>query len=120
MSRIATVESSDETLQGGAATPEVQTFDPRHFHAQAHDALGDAQIRGNFRNAMDGLMRKRRDAFADWGPIFAPGRWPGCRICSNSSNATVRPMGSRSTGPRMATKPAGSFGRSASHVVPGG
>ncbi|QJQ97728.1 MULTISPECIES: LutB/LldF family L-lactate oxidation iron-sulfur protein [Halomonas] len=44
----------------------VQTFTPREFHRQAHDALGNPQIRGNFRRAMDGLMAKRRDAFADW------------------------------------------------------
>jgi len=66
MSQPATAKSSEETLQGGAATPEVQIFDPRHFHQQAHDALGNPQIRGNFRKAMDGLMQKRRDAFVEW------------------------------------------------------
>ncbi|MCE8021760.1 iron-sulfur cluster-binding protein [Halomonas sp. MCCC 1A11036] len=45
---------------------EVQTFTPREFHRQAHDALGNPQIRANFRKAMDGLMAKRRDVFSDW------------------------------------------------------
>ncbi|MGY6567112.1 MAG: LutB/LldF family L-lactate oxidation iron-sulfur protein [Halomonadaceae bacterium] len=45
---------------------EVQTFTPREFHRQAHDALGNPQIRANFRKAMDGLMSKRRDVFSDW------------------------------------------------------
>jgi L-lactate dehydrogenase complex protein LldF len=44
----------------------VQTFTPREFHRQAHDALGTPQIRANFRKAMDGLMTKRRDVFSDW------------------------------------------------------
>ncbi|CAM4081320.1 LutB/LldF family L-lactate oxidation iron-sulfur protein [Vreelandella rituensis] len=44
----------------------VQTFTPRDFHRQAHDALGNPQIRANFRKAMDGLMTKRRDSFGDW------------------------------------------------------
>lgn len=44
----------------------VQTYSPREFHRQAHDALGNPQIRANFRRAMDGLMDKRRDAFSDW------------------------------------------------------
>ena len=35
------------------------------FHQRAHKALGDAQIRKNFRSAMDGLMQKRADAFPD-------------------------------------------------------
>ncbi|GEK49020.1 LutB/LldF family L-lactate oxidation iron-sulfur protein [Bisbaumannia pacifica] len=46
--------------------PGVQTFTPQAFHRQAHDALGNPQIRANFRSAMDGLMGKRREAFADW------------------------------------------------------
>ncbi|MCC5881366.1 MAG: lactate utilization protein, partial [Halomonas sp.] len=49
-----------------AQPPTVQTFSPREFHRQAHDALGNPQIRGNFRKAMDGLMAKRRDVFSDW------------------------------------------------------
>lgn len=44
----------------------VQQFTPQAFHRQAHEALGDAQIRANFRRAMDGLMSKRRDVFSDW------------------------------------------------------
>ncbi|WP_227842481.1 iron-sulfur cluster-binding protein [Halomonas sediminis] len=44
----------------------VQTFTPRDFHRQAHDALGNPQIRANFRKAMDGLMTKRHDSFGDW------------------------------------------------------
>ncbi|MFC3285826.1 LutB/LldF family L-lactate oxidation iron-sulfur protein [Litchfieldella rifensis] len=43
-----------------------QTFTPEAFHRQAHDALGDPQIRHNFRKAMDGLMAKRREVFSDW------------------------------------------------------
>jgi L-lactate dehydrogenase complex protein LldF len=44
----------------------VQTYSPREFHRQAHDALGNPQIRANFRRAMDGLMDKRHDVFSDW------------------------------------------------------
>lgn len=44
----------------------VQTCTPREFHRQAHDALGNPQIRANFRKAMDGLMTKRHDSFGDW------------------------------------------------------
>ncbi|PMR69183.1 LutB/LldF family L-lactate oxidation iron-sulfur protein [Halomonas heilongjiangensis] len=47
-------------------THPVQTYSPREFHRQAHDALGNPQIRANFRKAMDGLMTKRRDSFGDW------------------------------------------------------
>ncbi|MCC5859600.1 MAG: iron-sulfur cluster-binding protein [Ectothiorhodospiraceae bacterium] len=36
------------------------------FHRRVHDAIHDARIRANFRSAMDGLMSKRRTAFADW------------------------------------------------------
>ncbi len=46
--------------------PGVETYTPREFHRQAHDALGNPQIRANFRKAMDGLMSKRRDSFDDW------------------------------------------------------
>ena len=35
------------------------------FSARAHDALNDAQLRANFRRAMDGLMNKRREVFDD-------------------------------------------------------
>ncbi|RDB42580.1 iron-sulfur cluster-binding protein [Halomonas sp. DQ26W] len=44
----------------------VEIYTPRAFHRQAHDALGNPQIRSNFRRAMDGLMTKRRDVFSDW------------------------------------------------------
>ncbi|MBZ9567135.1 LutB/LldF family L-lactate oxidation iron-sulfur protein [Modicisalibacter tunisiensis] len=44
----------------------VQTFTPQAFHRQAHDALGNPQIRSNFRRAMDGLMDKRRSVFSEW------------------------------------------------------
>ncbi|MCG7600015.1 LutB/LldF family L-lactate oxidation iron-sulfur protein [Halomonas sp. McH1-25] len=43
-----------------------QIYTPQAFHRQAHDALGNPQIRSNFRRAMDGLMSKRREAFGDW------------------------------------------------------
>ncbi|HSH57994.1 MAG TPA: LUD domain-containing protein, partial [Halomonas sp.] len=46
--------------------PGVQTYTPREFHRQAHDALANPQIRANFRKAMDGLMAKRRDSFDEW------------------------------------------------------
>jgi L-lactate dehydrogenase complex protein LldF len=35
------------------------------FRARAHEALGDPQLRGNFRRAMDSLMTKRAAAFSD-------------------------------------------------------
>ncbi|MDD1791576.1 LutB/LldF family L-lactate oxidation iron-sulfur protein [Enterovibrio sp. ZSDZ42] len=38
---------------------------PERFHQQAHDALKDSELRGNFRGAMDYLRNKRRDAFPD-------------------------------------------------------
>jgi L-lactate dehydrogenase complex protein LldF len=47
-------------------THPVQTYTPREFHRQAHDALENPQIRANFRKAMDGLMGKRREVFSDW------------------------------------------------------
>lgn len=36
-----------------------------NFRTRAHDALGDPQLRGNFRRAMDSLMTKRAAAFSD-------------------------------------------------------
>ncbi|GAB2785215.1 LutB/LldF family L-lactate oxidation iron-sulfur protein [Halomonas shantousis] len=59
---------SQSAIEQGArpAKPVVQTFVPQDFHAQAHNALNNPQIRANFRKAMDGLMVKRRDAFGDW------------------------------------------------------
>ena len=55
------------SVQSGPVQPRpVQIYSPRDFHRQAHDALGSPQIRANFRRAMDGLMSKRRDVFADW------------------------------------------------------
>ncbi|UTW09310.1 LutB/LldF family L-lactate oxidation iron-sulfur protein [Pseudomonas benzenivorans] len=50
--RIPAVQLSDE-----AATPG--------FKQRAHDALGDPQLRKNFRTAMDSLMAKRASAFSD-------------------------------------------------------
>lgn len=44
--------------------PAVEVESP-DFHARAHKALGDAQLRGNFRRAMDSLMTKRAAAFSD-------------------------------------------------------
>ncbi|WP_434360787.1 LutB/LldF family L-lactate oxidation iron-sulfur protein [Parasalinivibrio latis] len=38
---------------------------PQHFHEQARQALGDKQLRQNFRGAMDYLRDKRRAAFPD-------------------------------------------------------
>ena len=38
---------------------------PTTFRERAHTALGDSQLRGNFRTAMDSLMTKRALAFAD-------------------------------------------------------
>ncbi|WP_426153667.1 LutB/LldF family L-lactate oxidation iron-sulfur protein [Pseudomonas sp. DC3000-4b1] len=38
---------------------------PEDFRGRARQALGDAQLRGNFRKAMDSLMTKRALAFAD-------------------------------------------------------
>ena len=35
------------------------------FRTRAHEALGDAQLRGNFRKAMDSLMTKRAASFSD-------------------------------------------------------
>lgn len=46
------------------------------FRSHAVGALGDAQLRANFRRAMDGLMTKRADLFAenqDWRPLRALG-----------------------------------------------
>ncbi|MDO7928384.1 LutB/LldF family L-lactate oxidation iron-sulfur protein [Pseudomonas sp. KFB-139] len=40
---------------------EVET----DFRSRAHQALGDTQLRGNFRRAMDSLMTKRAAAFSD-------------------------------------------------------
>ena len=42
-------------------TVEVET----DFRSRAHEALGDTQLRGNFRRAMDSLMTKRAAAFSD-------------------------------------------------------
>ncbi|SFM35530.1 LutB/LldF family L-lactate oxidation iron-sulfur protein [Marinobacter zhejiangensis] len=38
----------------------------RHFHPRVRSALDNPQIRSNFRNAMDGLMSKRQNAFNGW------------------------------------------------------
>jgi L-lactate dehydrogenase complex protein LldF len=105
-----------------AQTSAVQTYTPREFHRQAHDALGNPQIRGNFRKAMDGLMAKRRDVSATGisrpcassVPTSACARWPSCPNCSSGWKPTARPTASRCTGRRTATRRAGSSARSAS------
>lgn len=38
----------------------------KHFTPRARTALDNPAVRDNFRKAMDGLMSKRQDAFADW------------------------------------------------------
>ncbi|RJG10540.1 iron-sulfur cluster-binding protein [Pseudomonas cavernicola] len=43
--------------------PSVQLHDD--FKTRAHQALGDGQLRSNFRSAMDSLMSKRAAAFSD-------------------------------------------------------
>ncbi len=46
------------------------------FRAKAHDALGNRELRANFRRAMDGLMSKRAMLFADrteWTALRALG-----------------------------------------------
>ncbi|NBA96524.1 LutB/LldF family L-lactate oxidation iron-sulfur protein [Pseudomonas sp. R5(2019)] len=45
--------------------PTVQVEED--FRTRAHRALGDAQLRNNFRSAMDSLMTKRANAFSDAG-----------------------------------------------------
>jgi len=37
----------------------------KEFNARVHDALGDEELRANFRRAMDGLMGKRAAQFSD-------------------------------------------------------
>ena len=49
-------------MQTRIPTLEIEAPD---FRARAHTALGDAQLRGNFRRAMDSLMTKRAAAFSD-------------------------------------------------------
>lgn len=48
--------------------PEMTTShsEVQQFHPRARAALDNPQIRANFRKAMDGLMDKRRSAFAEW------------------------------------------------------
>ncbi|WP_375741417.1 LutB/LldF family L-lactate oxidation iron-sulfur protein [Pseudomonas boanensis] len=46
-----------------ARIPAVQLRDD--FKSRAHEALGDGQLRRNFRSAMDSLMAKRASAFSD-------------------------------------------------------
>ncbi|WP_122571338.1 LutB/LldF family L-lactate oxidation iron-sulfur protein [Pseudomonas viridiflava] len=43
--------------------PAVEIHQP-DFRERAHEALGDPQLRGNFRRAMDSLMTKRAAAFS--------------------------------------------------------
>ncbi|WP_439895092.1 LutB/LldF family L-lactate oxidation iron-sulfur protein [Pseudomonas syringae] len=44
--------------------PVVEIHQP-DFRERAHEALGDPQLRGNFRRAMDSLMTKRAAAFSN-------------------------------------------------------
>ncbi|WP_449126230.1 LutB/LldF family L-lactate oxidation iron-sulfur protein [Pseudomonas viridiflava] len=44
--------------------PAVEIHQP-DFRERAHEALGDPQLRGNFRRAMDSLMTKRAAAFSN-------------------------------------------------------
>ncbi|WP_426781240.1 LutB/LldF family L-lactate oxidation iron-sulfur protein [Pseudomonas syringae] len=44
--------------------PTVEIHQP-DFRERAHEALGDPQLRGNFRRAMDSLMTKRAAAFSN-------------------------------------------------------
>ena len=47
-------------------TAQPPPSDVEQFHPRARAALSDPQVRQNFRRAMDGLMAKRKAAFADW------------------------------------------------------
>ncbi|QXG31344.1 LutB/LldF family L-lactate oxidation iron-sulfur protein [Pseudomonas viridiflava] len=47
-----------------ARIPAVEIHQP-DFRERAHEALGDPQLRGNFRRAMDSLMTKRAAAFSN-------------------------------------------------------
>jgi len=50
-------------MNSQARIPAVEIDDD--FRSRAHTALGDPQLRSNFRSAMDSLMTKRAVAFAD-------------------------------------------------------
>jgi L-lactate dehydrogenase complex protein LldF len=45
--------------------PTVDVHETEDFRARAHKALGDPQLRKNFRTAMDSLMTKRAAIFSD-------------------------------------------------------
>ena len=49
------------------STPELipTTNVADDFRTRAHQALGDKQLRNNFRSAMDSLMAKRAASFSD-------------------------------------------------------
>ena len=49
-----------------AESPAAHGAVVQQFHPRARVALENPQIRSNFRNAMDGLMGKRRSAFEGW------------------------------------------------------
>ncbi len=57
-----------------------QTVD---FQNRSHNALGDPQIRKNFRSAMDGLIQKRRQAFPEREALEQL-RWKGEKIKANA------------------------------------
>lgn len=67
------------------------------FRTRAHNALGDAQLRNNFRTAMDSLMTKRAAAFSDaherehlraLGNSIKARALSGCPICLSNLNRT--------------------------------
>lgn len=49
-----------------SANTATETSGVQDFHPRVRAALGNPQIRSNFRNAMDGLMTKRATAFEGW------------------------------------------------------
>lgn len=50
-------------MNPAALIPTVEVSED--FRTRAHQALGDAQLRNNFRKAMDSLMTKRATSFND-------------------------------------------------------
>lgn len=53
------------------------------FHGRVGQALSDPNVQGNFRTAMDGLMKKRREAFPDQDELDRL-RWQGAAIRAES------------------------------------
>jgi L-lactate dehydrogenase complex protein LldF len=67
------------------------------FRTRAHEALGDTQLRNNFRKAMDSLMTKRAAAFSDaherehlraLGNAVRARALSSCPTCSSNLNRT--------------------------------